>query len=236
MEKESRRQLSRPSGTSDRRSWTSGIASWRRTLGHERTQTLAGPGQHTIERVNDWRQPKQTEDQPKRAGKLNLGKEYNARSLVPRHWRPIAEYEPPTFAASLLGHRAKQAPRFLVREREQCEFLASIERGDDPRRPAAEPSAAGVEQNRARKLMGFPVAHNFPPMALLFVKRRDVKTPAATRAPYAPYSAISTGHITSGAEHNRLEGQSVRIVGVSITDDFVARWVTRLNPSWGLLP
>jgi hypothetical protein len=60
----------------------------------------------------------------------------------------------------LLWHRVEEAPRLLVGEREQCEFLASIERGDDPHRPAAELSTAGVEQNRARQLMGgHPGAH-----------------------------------------------------------------------------
>jgi hypothetical protein len=72
----------------------------------------------------------------------------------PSDWRAIAEYEPPTFAAPFLWHRGEQAPRLLIRERKQCEFLASVKRGDDPRRPTAEPSAARIEQNRAREVIG----------------------------------------------------------------------------------
>jgi hypothetical protein len=54
----------------------------------------------------------------------------------------------------VLRHRSEQAPRFLIGERKQCKLLASVQRGDDPRRPTAEPSAAGIEQHRAREGIG----------------------------------------------------------------------------------
>ena len=38
-------------------------------------------------------------------------------------------------------------PGFIIGERKQSQFFTSIKRGDDPRRPTAEPSAAGIEQN-----------------------------------------------------------------------------------------
>jgi len=41
--------------------------------------------------------------------------------------------------------------RLVVVEREQRELLAAVDDGDDTRRPAAEPSAAGIQQNRTGK-------------------------------------------------------------------------------------
>ena len=104
------------------------------------------------------RQSKHPQDAAERSGELDLSKEHDASARVARDWRAIAEYEPPTFAAPFLWHRGEQAPRLLIREPKQCEFLALVERGDDPRRPAAEPSAAGIEQNWARRVMGGPCA------------------------------------------------------------------------------
>lgn len=78
----------------------------------------------------------------------------------------IAEYKPPTFAAPLLGHRCEQAPRLRIGKRKQCEFLASVKRGDDPRRPTAKPSAARIEQNWARDVIGvdYPGVQVFRPV------------------------------------------------------------------------
>ena len=45
-------------------------------------------------------------------------------------------------------------PGLFIRERKQCQFLVSVESGDDPRRPTTEPSAARIEQNRAREVKG----------------------------------------------------------------------------------
>ena len=88
-----------------------------------------------------------------RSGEVDLSKEHQASTPVARDWRAIAEYEPPTLAPPFIWQRSEQAPRLLFRERKQCEFLASVECDDDPRRPTAEPSAAGIEQNRAREAM-----------------------------------------------------------------------------------
>jgi hypothetical protein len=71
--------------------------------------------------------------------------------MVSRDCRPIAEHEPPTFPACLLRDGCQQATGLLIREWKQGQFFASINPGDDPRRPAAEPSAAGIEKDRAPK-------------------------------------------------------------------------------------
>jgi hypothetical protein len=47
----------------------------------------------------------------------------------------------------------EQTPSPLVCEGQQCQFLLAIKRGDDTRRPTAEPSAAGIEQNRPPELI-----------------------------------------------------------------------------------
>ena len=52
----------------------------------------------------------------------------------------------------------------LISERKQCQFFASVKRGDDPRRPTAKPSAAGIEQNRSPEVRGarYARAHVLP--------------------------------------------------------------------------
>jgi hypothetical protein len=129
-----------------------GIPPWRRTLGDEPAKALAILGHQPVECVDDWRQSKRPQDAAERSGELDLSKEQDAPTPVARDWGAIAEYQPPTFAALFVWHRGEQAARLLIRERKQCEFLASVERGDDTRRPTAEPSAAGIEQNRARQV------------------------------------------------------------------------------------
>ena len=98
-----------------------------------------------VKHVDERRQSERVKNAAERSGELDLGKEHDAATPVARDWRAIAEYEPPTFAAPFLGHGGEQAPGFLIGERKQCQFFASVERGDDPRRPTAEPSAAGIE-------------------------------------------------------------------------------------------
>jgi hypothetical protein len=134
----------------------SGIPPWRRTLRDKPAKALAILGHQPVECVDDWRQSKRPQDAAERSGELDLGNEHDAPTPVARDWRAIAEYEPPTFAAPFVWHRGEEATRLLIRERKQCEFLASVERSDDPRRPTAEPSAAGIEQHRARQVRGGP--------------------------------------------------------------------------------
>jgi len=107
-----------------------------------------------VKHVDERRQSERVKNAAERSGELDLGKEHDAATPVARDWRAIAEYEPPTFAAPFLGHGGEQAPGFLIGERKQCQFFTSVERGDDPRRPTAEPSAAGIEQYRARQVKG----------------------------------------------------------------------------------
>ena len=102
---------------------------------------------------------------------LERGKERHAAAMIARDGCPVAKYQPPTVSAFGLGHRSEQPHCLLVCEREQREFFASVYRGDDPRRPTAEPSTARIQENRALKLIseydGLGVLqHTAPPFAL----------------------------------------------------------------------
>ena len=129
-----------------------GIPPWRRTLGDEPAETLAILGHEPVKHVDERRQSERAKDASEGSGELDLGKEHEAPTSVARDWGTIAEYEPPAFAAPFLRHRSEQDPGLLIGERKQCQFFASVERGDDPRRPTAEPSAAGIEQDRPRQV------------------------------------------------------------------------------------
>ena len=107
-----------------------------------------------VSSVDERRQSEPAQDAPEWTRKLDFRKEHDAPTPVARDWRAIAEYEPPTFPAPFLRHRGEQAPGLLIRERKQRHFLASVKSGDDPRRPTAELSPAGIEQNRAWEVRG----------------------------------------------------------------------------------
>jgi hypothetical protein len=130
------------------------IAPRRGAFGHEPSEAGAVAGHEVDERVDERRQPQGAKKAPERTGQADLGEEPDSSALVAGNEGAVAEDEPPTLAARFLRNVAEQTAGFLVREREQCQLLATIERGDDPRRPAAEVSAAGIEHDRARKAAG----------------------------------------------------------------------------------
>ena len=122
-----------------------GIPPWCRTVGDEPAKALAILSQEPVKHVDERGQserPKGTAEWP---GQLDLDEEHDAPALIAGDWRPIAEYEPPTFAAPFLRHRGEQVPGLLIGQRKQCQPFAPVKRGDDPRRPTAKPSAAGIE-------------------------------------------------------------------------------------------
>lgn len=129
----------------------SGIASGRGTVRNEPTEAIAISGRERVECVEERREPERAQEEAERSGEPDPGNERDASAPVARHRPAVPKHEPPAFAAPLPGDRGEQLPRFLVREREKGQFLASIERGDDPRRPTAEPSAAGIEEHRPRE-------------------------------------------------------------------------------------
>jgi hypothetical protein len=108
-------------------------------------------GYELVQRVHERRRSDGFQYQAERPGQPDLGEERHAPSAVAGNRCAVAEDEPPTLAALFLGHGREETTGLLIGEREQSQLFASVEPGDDPRRPAAKPSATGIEQNRTRK-------------------------------------------------------------------------------------
>ena len=104
-----------------------------------------------VARVDERGRPQSAEHETERAGQPQLGQERHASSPVAADGRAVAVDEPPALVSFLLGNRAEQYAGLLVVEGKQAELVAAVDGGDDPRRPAAEPSTAGIEEHRARE-------------------------------------------------------------------------------------
>ncbi len=137
----------------------SGVAARRGTVGDEAAETSAVARDDTVERVDGRRKAEAVERHAQVVGDVQLAQERDAAAAVAAEQRPVAEDEPPALAALLRPDSEEQRRGLGVRERQQRELVAPVERGGDPRRPAAEPSAAVVEQNRTPGLHGCRVAH-----------------------------------------------------------------------------
>lgn len=66
----------------------------------------------------------------------------------PATWRTELT-QPPAFAPPVRRHQGEQVPGLLISQPEQCQFFLTVELRDDPRRPTAKPSPAGIEENGA---------------------------------------------------------------------------------------
>jgi hypothetical protein len=88
-----------------------------------------------------------------RSGQAQLGEERRAPAAVTGNRRAVAEDEPPALAPRLPGDGGEQTVGLRIVEREQGELFVTIEPGDEPRRPAAEPSAARVEHDGAPEVV-----------------------------------------------------------------------------------
>jgi hypothetical protein len=115
-------------------------------VGDEATEAPAMAGDQSVHGVDEHRCVKRPQQASERTGKPELGEERHASSGVAGHERAVAEDEPPTFTPRFLGYGSEKAVGLRIAERKEGHLLVSVERGDDPRRPAAELSAAGVEQ------------------------------------------------------------------------------------------
>jgi hypothetical protein len=81
----------------------------------------------------------------------DLGEQRYAASGVTGNRRPVGENQPPALVPRVLGHACKQAASLFICQRKERQLFASVKPGDDTRRPPAELSGGGVEQNRARQ-------------------------------------------------------------------------------------
>ena len=108
-------------------------------------------GYDLVERVDGRRGVGRSEHATQRPCEPDLGDERDAASGVAGNRRPVPEDEPPAFVPRFFAHGRKQSAGLIIGERQQRQLLASVEPGDDTRRPPAELSGTRIEQNRTRK-------------------------------------------------------------------------------------
>jgi hypothetical protein len=112
---------------------------------------------HLVESVDERRGPKSSQHASERSSEPDLDEERDAASGVAGNGRPVSQDEPPAFVTCFFGDGSEEAAGLVVGQWQQRQLFASVERGDDPRRPPAELSGAGIEQNGARELGGIHV-------------------------------------------------------------------------------
>lgn len=104
-----------------------------------------------VQRVEQRRRSGGLQNSTERTSHPDRDEKRHAPAGVPGKQAPVPEDKPPTLVTRLLGDGREQTAGFLVGQREQRQFFMPINRGDDPRRPAAELSGPRVEQYRARE-------------------------------------------------------------------------------------
>jgi hypothetical protein len=109
------------------------------------------PRHDLVQLVQQRRRSQSSQDSAERAGQPDRDEERLAPAVVSGKQAPVGKDEPPALATRLLGHGRKQMAGFLVGQREQRQLFVPVDRGDDPRRPPAELSGAGIEENGTRK-------------------------------------------------------------------------------------
>ena len=145
------------------------------TVGDEASETCPIAGDELVESIDDDRSVKRSQHAPEGSCEPDLGEERHTSSRVAGHRNAVAEHKPPTLTARFLGHGGKEAVGFGIVERKEGQLLASVERGDDTRRPALEPSAARVEQDGSWLTRARGVVHPVTP-SVLRVRRFSRRT------------------------------------------------------------
>jgi hypothetical protein len=131
----------------------------RRSFGDEPAELRTVLRDDLVERVENEGETQDTSQPAERAEEAELREDGHGSARVARDRCAVAQHDPPARAAPLFRNVREQAVRVRVRQGQQSELLAAVEHGDDPRRPATELSAAGVEQNGAEKLGFRPEVH-----------------------------------------------------------------------------
>ena len=109
-------------------------------------------GYQLVERVDERRGAQRSEHAAQGPGQPDLGEQRHAAAGVAGNRRPVAQDEPPAFSSRVLRYACEEAAGLIIGERQERQFLASVERGDDTRRLPAELSGAGIEQDRSREM------------------------------------------------------------------------------------
>jgi hypothetical protein len=122
----------------------------RRALGDEAAETGAIPRHERVERVHEPRGAQCAKQPCQWPCERDLGEERDGSAAVACDRCSVPEHEPPAVVARLFRHGGEELRGLVIAQRQECEFVPSVERGDDTRRPATELSGARVDQNRAR--------------------------------------------------------------------------------------
>jgi hypothetical protein len=136
------------------------------TVGDEASETCPIAGYELVESVDERGRVKRSQHAPEWSGEPDFGEERHTSSRVSGHRNAVAEDKPPTLTARLLRHGGKEAVGFGIVERKEGELRASVERSDDTRRPAAEPSAARVEEYGSWLIRAGGAVHPVTPSVL----------------------------------------------------------------------
>jgi hypothetical protein len=105
-------------------------------------------GNEFVQRIEERRRPQRPEEARERTREPELGEQRHTPAAVAGNRRAVPAHQPPTLAAGFLGNGREQLLRVGIRQREEGQLLVSVKPGDNPRRPATELSAAGIEENR----------------------------------------------------------------------------------------
>jgi hypothetical protein len=165
------------------------VPAWGQAVRNDATQSPATPRDERVESVDERRCPQDEEHRAERPGQANLHEESHAASRIPWNRRSIPRNEPPAVVPRLLGDAREQPSGFFIGQPEQRELLAAVPSSDDTRRPPAEPSGAGVEEDGASELrLALDVRHAVT-VRTAVVRGHGV---AATTRPLTAVSAATT--------------------------------------------
>jgi hypothetical protein len=109
------------------------------------------PGEELVDCIDQAGKAEHAKESSKRARDANPLEDDDTATSVSGNESAIRKHQPPTLSSSLFRNRGEKALCLFVCQWKQCERGFAIEPGDDPRRPAAEPSRAGVEQDGTSK-------------------------------------------------------------------------------------
>jgi hypothetical protein len=109
------------------------------------------PSDDLLDGVDEHRAAQRSKRASDRPCETDLSQERDASSGIAGNRRSVPEDEPPALVPRLFGHVCEQAAGLIIGEWQKSQLVVSVEPGDDTRRPPAELSGPGVEQNRARQ-------------------------------------------------------------------------------------
>jgi hypothetical protein len=124
---------------------------WCATVGDESTEAAAVTRGELVEVIDEPLRSGHLKETSQRPAESQLREECDTAAGIARHECSVRQDEPPTVVPPFLRHVGEQWNSGVVGEREQGQFIPTVEPRDDTRREPAEPSGPRVEKNRAWK-------------------------------------------------------------------------------------